>query len=362
MERKLASIRRVDELRPIEGADLIEIAVIGGWHVIVKKGEYKAGDLACYFEINSWIPNELAPFLSGDKEPKEYNGVKGERLRSKKMRGVISQGLLLQVKEDDGWHYVEGSSSDDYETYIVDIGESISDGMDITELLGIQKWEKPLSAQLSGVAKGNFPTHISPKTDAERIQNLTNRIQGWKDRDLKFEVTEKLDGTSFTYVRFKPNDDHYESHVCSRNLSLEETEENLYWQIARKYDIINKVEALGLNISIQGEIIGQNVQSGQFKIPPELRVFNIYDIENHGYMDPIRRNEIVEQLGLLHAPVIHRELSINDFATVDEMIAFAEGKSVINGTEREGLVWKCTTDNTITFKSISNRWLLKNHE
>lgn len=358
MERKLASIRRIDEIRPIEGADLIEIAVIGGWHVIVKKGEYHANDLAVYFEIDSWIPNALAPFLSGDKEPKEYNGVKGERLRSKKMRGVVSQGLLLSFSSIPLKVYASENSSTGEVYYFDEI--VWNEGDDVTESFGIQKWEKPLSAQLSGVAKGNFPTHISPKTDAERIQNLTNRIQGWKDRDLKFEVTEKLDGTSFTYVRFKPNDDHYESHVCSRNLSLEETEENLYWQIARKYDIINKVEALGLNVSIQGEIIGQNVQSGQFKIPPELRVFNIYDIENHGYMDPVRRNEIVEQLGLLHAPVIHRELSISDFNTVGEMIAFAEGKSVINGTEREGLVWKCTTDNTITFKTISNKWLLKN--
>jgi RNA ligase (TIGR02306 family) len=348
MERKLASIRRVDEIRPIEGADLIEIAVIGGWHVIVKKGEYHANDLAVYFEIDSWIPHALAAFLSGDKEPREYNGVKGERLRSKKMRGVVSQGLLLKLEDIPlmAWSL-----------YFPD---EWKENDDLTEALCIQKWEKPLSAQLSGVAKGNFPTHISPKTDAERIQNLTNRIQGWKDRGLKFEVTEKLDGTSFTYVRFKPNDDHYESHVCSRNLSLEETEGNLYWQIARKYDIINKVEALNLNISIQGEIIGQSVQSGQFKIPPELRVFNIYDIENHGYMNPTKRKEICEVLGLLHAPIIAEEMDINDFANVAEIIAFAEGKSVINGTEREGLVFKCTTDNTITYKGISNKWLLKN--
>jgi len=358
-ERKLASIRRIDEIRAIQDADLIEIAVVGGWHVIVKKGEYKAGDLACYFEIDSWIPHELAPFLSNGKEPREYNEVKGERLRSKKMRGVISQGLLLQVKEDDGWYYVEGSSSDDYETYIVDVGESISDGMDITELLGIQKWEKPLPAQLSGVAKGNFPTNLCPKTDAERIQNLTNRIQGWKDRNLLFEVTEKLDGTSFTCVRYKYGDYH-ETHVCSRNLSLEETEDNLYWQIARKYDIPNKLEQYNLNIAIQGEIIGENVQSGQFKIPPELRVFNIYDIESRGYMDPIKRKEVCYLLELPHAPIIARELSINDFNNVEEMLQFAEGKSVINGTEREGLVFKCTTDNTITFKTISNKWLLKN--
>lgn len=362
MERKLASIRRIDEIRPIEGADLIEIAVVGGWHVIVKKGEYKPNDLAVYFEIDSWIPTELAAFLSNGKEPREYNGVKGERLRSKKMRGVVSQGLLLKIVNDDGWYYIFSSPSDDHENYFVDLGEEAIEGQDVTELLGIQKWEKPLPAQLSGVAKGNFPTHISPKTDAERIQNLTNRIQGWKDRDLKFEVTEKLDGTSFTYARFKYGDDHYESHVCSRNLSLEETEENLYWQIARKYDIINKVETLGLNISIQGEIIGQNVQSGQFKIPPELRVFNIYDIENHRYMEPTKRKKIVAQLGLVNAPVLYEELAIRDFENVEALIAFAEGKSVINGTEREGLVFKCTTDHTIMFKTISNKWLLKNGE
>jgi RNA ligase (TIGR02306 family) len=358
MERKLASIRRIDEIRPIEGADLIEIAVVGGWHVIVKKGEYKAGDLAVYFEIDSWIPHELAAFLSNGKEPREYNGVKGERLRSKKMRGVVSQGLLLKLS-DIPLNYLASENSEINEVYHFD--EIVwNEGDDVTDELKIQKWEKPLPAQLRGVAKGNFPTHISPKTDAERIQNLTNRIQGWKDRDLKFEVTEKLDGTSFTYVRFKHGDDHYESHVCSRNLSLEETEENLYWQIARKYDIINKVEELGMNISIQGEIIGQNVQSGQFKIPPELRVFNIYDIDNHGYMEPYKRIEICEKLGLLHAPRIADELSIRDFNDVQEMLAFAEGKSIINGTEREGLVWKCTTDNTIMFKTISNKWLLKN--
>ncbi len=358
-ERKLASIRKIDEIRPIQDADLIELAVVGGWHVIVKKGEYKQNDLAVYFEIDSWIPHELAAFLSNGKEPKEYNGVKGERLRSKKMRGVISQGLLLNIVNDDGWYYIFSSPSDDHENYFVDLGEEAIEGQDVTELLGIQKWEKPLPAQLQGVAKGNFPTNLSPKTDAERIQNLTNRIQGWKDRDLKFEVTEKLDGTSFTCVRYKYGD-YFESHVCSRNLSLEETEDNLYWQIARKYDIPNKLETHNLNISIQGEIIGQNVQSGQFKISPELRVFNIYDIEKRGYVDPQTRKELCELLGLIHAPVIADEMSINDFESIDDILAFAEGKSVINGTEREGLVFKCTTDNTIMFKSISNKWLLKN--
>jgi len=357
IQRKLASIRRIDEIRPIENADLIEIAVVGGWHVIVKKGEFKPNDLACYFELDSWIPHELAPFLSGGKEPKEYNDVKGERLRSKKMRGVVSQGLLLSFSSIPLKSFASENSITGEVYYFDDL--VWNEGDDITDELKIQKWERPLPTQLQGVAKGNFPTHLSPKTDAERIQNLTNRIQGWKDRNLKFEVTEKLDGTSGTFVWFKYGDNH-ETHVCSRNLSLEETDDNLYWKIARKYDIMNKLEQLGLNISIQGEILAPNVQDNQYAVTePLFYVFNIYDIENHKYMSPIDRNKVVETLGLLHTPILHTELAIADFSNVEDILKFAEGKSVLNGSEREGLVFKCTTDNTITFKAISNKWLLK---
>lgn len=359
MERKLASIRRIDEIRPIEGADFIEVAVVGGWTVIVKKDEYKAGDLAAYFEIDGFIPTTIFSFLSNGKAPKEYNGIKGERLRSKKMRGVISQGLLLGLDILDAVGNLEGGATivgGDLNGKIINIVE----GENLTEVLGIQKWEKPIPAQLRGIAKGNFPTHICPRTDAERVQNLTNRIQDWKDRDLKFFVDEKLDGTSFTYVRFKPNDETYESHVCSRNLSLEETDGNLYWQIARKYDIINKVETLGLNIAIQGEIIGNNIQGNQYKLnAPELFVFNIYDIDKQGYVNPIRRKELCDQLGLKHVPIINEEMSIRDFSNIEEMLQFAEGKSIINGSEREGVVFKCTTDNTLMFKIVSNKWLLR---
>jgi RNA ligase (TIGR02306 family) len=98
-ERKMATIRRIDEIRPIEGADAIEAAVVGGWVVVIKKGEFKAGDLAVYLEIDSWVPHEIAPFLSKGQEPREYNGVKGERLRTVKLRGTTSQGLLLKLED-----------------------------------------------------------------------------------------------------------------------------------------------------------------------------------------------------------------------------------------------------------------------
>jgi RNA ligase (TIGR02306 family) len=98
-ERKMATIRKIDEIRPIEGADAIEAAVVGGWVVVIKKGEFKAGDLAVYLEIDSWVPHEIAPFLSKGQEPREYNGVKGERLRTVKLRGTTSQGLLLKLED-----------------------------------------------------------------------------------------------------------------------------------------------------------------------------------------------------------------------------------------------------------------------
>ena len=136
--RKLATIRTIDELRPIEGADAIECATVGGWKVVAQKGLYKEGDLAVYFEIDSWIPTELAPFLSKGKEPREFEGIKGERLRTIKLRGQLSQGLLMPLAEVIA---IAGCTS------------PIQEGDDVSEWLNIQKWEKPMNAQLAGLAR-----------------------------------------------------------------------------------------------------------------------------------------------------------------------------------------------------------------
>jgi len=162
-ERKLASIRKITDIQPIEGADFIQVATVDGWKVVVKRGEFNVGDLAVYLEIDSWVPHELAPFLSNGKEPRDYNGVKGERLRTIKLRGQVSQGLLLNLDDDVVYGALLGSN-DWFE------------GQDHTEQLGIQKWEAPIPAQLAGKAKGNFPTGLIPKTDQERIQNCFGSI------------------------------------------------------------------------------------------------------------------------------------------------------------------------------------------
>ena len=97
--RKLATVRVIDAIRPIPDADAIECAIVGGWTVVVKRGEFAPGDIAVYCEIDSWIPTELAPFLSKGQEPREYEGVKGERLRTIRLRGTTSQGLLLKIED-----------------------------------------------------------------------------------------------------------------------------------------------------------------------------------------------------------------------------------------------------------------------
>ena len=341
--RKMASIRKIDELRPIPGADAIECAVIGGWSVVVKKGEFQPGDLAVYCEIDSWIPTELAPFLSKGKEPRVYNGVSGERLKTVRLRGQISQGLLLPFTAAMAIKIGAGPDSrfSDYE------------GQDVSEILGIQKWEPEIPAQLAGVTKGLFPSFIQ-KTDQERVQNLVQVIAE-AARYMRFEVTEKLEGSSMTVFMHDG-----EFGVCSRNLELKFSESNAFWAAAIKYDIENKLRLIGLNdIAIQGELIGPGIQGNIYNLTsPEFHVFDIYDIHKGEYLSPRLRRDVVAMLQLNHVPVIMSDVMLPS-GNVQDILDMSEGKSVLNGKqEREGIVFKSVIGG-ITFKAISNKYLLK---
>ena len=341
--RKLATIRKIDLIRPIPDADAIECAVVGGWTVVIKKGDFKAGDLATYVEIDSWIPTELAPFLSKGKEPREYNGVRGERLRSVKLRGQLSQGLLL-----------------DRFVALDKVGE-IHEGMDVSDLLNIVKYEPPVPACLAGKARGGFPSFI-PRTDQERIQNLTIEHAEWVSPGFPimptWEVTEKLDGSSMTvYVN------EQDQGVCSRNLNLYDTEGNTLWQVAHRDQIITALQDSQRNLAIQGELIGEGIQGNPYKIKGQsFYVFDIYEIDKGSYMTPTQRRDFCEFHELLHVPVIAFGAHLYDtlgMATIDSLLEFAEGKSELNPqTDREGLVFKCN-ERQISFKTISNKYLLK---
>lgn len=336
--RKLASIRKIADIQPIKDADAIEVATVDGWKVVVKKGEYSVGDLAVYLEIDSWVPHELAPFLSKGQEPREYNGVKGERLRTVKLRGQISQGLLLPIKT--AWP----------EWTDENIKKHVSEGDDLTESYGIQKYEPPISPQLAGQVRGQFPTNLIPKTDQERIQNCFEEIAA---KDATYEVTLKLDGTSCTIFRWED-----ELRVCSRNLELKVNDENKN----------NTLVAMALNLgdripdgyAIQGELMGPGIQGNREGFTEhKLFVFDVFNIREHRYFSSKLRRSFCQNLNIDHVPVIGTDWKAPN--SVDEGLALAEGPS-INHKIREGLVWKCNEDPAFSFKTISDRFLLKGGE
>ncbi len=337
--RKMASIRRIDGIHPIPDADAIEVATVGGWKVVIKKGEFVPGDLAVYCEIDSWIPHELAPFLSKGSEPREYNGVKGERLRTVKLRGQVSQGLLLGGTICPTGLMVHRPDS---------MAHIFQEGDDVSEWLGIQKWEAPVPAQLAGDVEGVFPSFV-PKTDQERIQNLSEELGTWGDRT--WEVTEKLDGSSMTVYH---KDGKF--GVCSRNWALKETQGNSLWAQTRRYDLEAVLNREG-NYAVQGELIGEGIQGNPYRIRgQDFYIYDIYDINEQRYLSPVERLAFVERNGLKSVPVIDRSRATP--ASIQDILQDAEGRSVLNAdAEREGLVYK--SNGVVSFKAISNRFLIK---
>lgn len=344
--RKLATIRKIDAITPIEGADAIECAHVGGWKVVVKKAEYNVGDLAVYLEIDSWVPHTLAPFLSKGNYPRVYNEVEGERLRTVKLRGQVSQGLLLPftAKMAIGIGAGPGAKFSDYE------------GVDVTDYFGIQKWEPPLEF-MSSDAKGAFPSQI-PKTDQERIQNLSKELAEWKTEDLTWEVTEKLEGSSMTAYLING-----EFGVCSRNLNLKPNPDATFWKTAIDAKLEEALRTYGDNLALQGELIGEGIQGNIYKMKGNhFYIYDIYDIADGRYWTPFERRMFITQHQLRHVPVLEKEFRLGTITT-DGLLAKAEAKSVMGtiGCEQEGLVFKCN-EKEVSFKAISNRYLLKSKD
>lgn len=332
-ERKLATIRRIAEIKDIDGADVIEAVRVDGWWVVAKKGEYQVDQLATYLEVDSFVPTSIAPFLTkAGHEPKEYEGVQGERLRTVKLRGQLSQGLLLPISSLPSVLQMEAE-----------------EGGDVTEALGVLKWERPISPQLYGQAKGSFPSFLR-KTDQERVQNIGRTLESYIDQT--FEVTIKLDGSSCT-IFVKDEDDG----VCSRNLELKQNEDNAFWRIALDYDIHKKIRAYGKNIAVQGELIAPNIQGNYEKVTkPEFYVFDVFDIDKQEYILPKERQEFCKLLDIPHVPVIDKSFAM--ISGVDKLLDMAEGDGMNKGVKREGLVFKHNSSD-FSFKAISNSYLLK---
>jgi RNA ligase (TIGR02306 family) len=364
MTRKLASIRAITDLRPIANADNIIIAMIDGWQMITQKSNnFQVGDLVCFFEIDSFLPvrPEFEFLRKACFKSTQHLG-DGFRLRSIKLRGELSQGLILplpEVMKGVGAEYFKGILPPN--TWVIDgVGSAPHEnGTDLTEFLGVKLYEKPLSPQLAGKAKGSLP-HFIRKTDQERVQNLIGKIP----HDKHFEMTMKLDGSSMTVFR---HEDRF--GVCSRNLELTETEDNTFWKVARKLRLEEALQDLhehGVSdIALQGELMGPGIQGNPEKLlDHEFFLFDIFDIKTQSYRPSPCRLFILNHLqkqgfSIRHVPIIYSDVILGDTPTLlTDILTMAEGKSLNGETEREGIVLK-SLDGQFSFKAISNKYLLK---
>lgn len=338
MTRHLASIKRITKLEPIKDADLIELATVDeGWKTVVQKGKFTLGDLAVYFEIDSWVPHSIAPFLSKGKAPRVYNGVEGERLKTIRLKGTLSQGLAIPITDFEFEQWLPWNLGDD-----------------VTTELGVQKYEPPIPAQLAGSVEGAFPPFI-PKTDQERCQNLHDEIFTGQGRYTTYEVTEKLEGSSMTvYIR------EGKVGVCSRNWEIKESDSNTFWATAHGCGVVAALRAHGSDVALQGELIGEGIQGNYYGIKGHrFYVFDAHDLTTGKKLLPEDRQELVKTLGLSHVPVI-KPTENKLIYDVDDLLAIADGYSEINPKKRrEGLVFKSNTSD-FSFKAVSNEYLLKN--
>lgn len=360
MERKLASIQKIISTSPIEGADKIEIANVLGWQCVTQKSNnFKPGDLVVYFEIDSLIPiRAWSAFLQ--KKPEQTEA----RLKTIKLKGQVSQGLILPISAIE----VDGIALDP---------SKYNEGDDITDLLGITKWEAEIPAQLRGQVVGLFPAFIS-KTDETRIQSCPSVLE--KNKGLECFITEKVDGSSITVfmvprdtpglpVKYlENNEDEYIFGVCSRNLCVAHAEDNAFWKAVEILDLENKLKAYGKPIVLQGELYGQGVQRNKLQeLSLKIAWFNVADPLTRRYFNFDEFKQTIEELGLTTVPIVDENFILNH--DVNQLVTLSIDKSKLNNKIwREGIVIRPKVEmqerhlGRFSFKVINPEFLLKYDE
>jgi RNA ligase (TIGR02306 family) len=358
MERKLATVRKINDLSPIEGADKIEVVTIDGWKIVVAKDVgHKVGDMVVYCEIDSFLPiREEFEFLRKSSY-KKMGDQEGFRLKTIRLRGQVSQGLVLPLSVLKSTDVVMTKTTkqewgNQIELFAEDGIPMVNIGDDVTELLGIVKYEPPIPAELAGKVKGLFPSFLR-KTDEERVQNIAVEYSAlsWYT-EHKFYVTEKLDGSSATFY-FKDG----VFGVCSRNLELLETEGNTFWKIARELKLEEWLGTFDNNLCLQGELIGEGIQGNPYKIKGQtVRFFNGFNIDAQENIPFLEFIELIEKMKLQTVPILEFNFKLPE--SIEKILEYADGKSELNSNfDREGVVVR-SYDRTISFKSISNQFLL----
>jgi RNA ligase (TIGR02306 family) len=357
MYRKMASIQQILELRPIENADSIELALIEGWHSVVKKGQFQIGEKVVFCEPDSLLPPRSEFDFMKDKK---------YRIRTCKLRGVTSQGICfpLDILSNGNWHPI-----DDFADGLPPFPFSdLPVGEDVSEILGITKWEPPVPVQLLGRMRGPIFRLCIPKTDEPRVQNIPRVLKRYKGK--LFNIKEKIDGANANYYL----DPETGLHCCSRNIDLAPDFEHpwngdSYWRYATEHNIEEILKQLGGTIALQGELFGEGIQSNKYKLKGiHFRVFNFWDMTNHVYLEDSVMKDTVETFGLGKDFIVPDLGQIILDHTVDDLLSMADGQSKISDVLREGLVFRPEHEEVdweigrLSWKAVSNKFLLKHGE
>lgn len=328
--RKLASIQLIESLTPHPYADTLSLAKVLGWTVVVKTGAFQAGEKAVYIEVDALTPETGFSFLTATKF----------RVKAVKLRGIVSMGLLVPLYEARA---IAGT-----------FGKSLSEevGDDVTDSLNIKKYEPPVSFERSG-ACGNFPSFF-PKTDETRIQSVPSILE--KYDELTFIVREKLEGMSVSFFNFMG-----EIGVCSRNLRLKP--EGSIWETGA--DIIASLKNSKLNIAIQGEMVGPNINNNIYKLKEHrIFVFNIHSINDNNRFSDIQLKEYATRYQLPLVPLV--DVIKLKGRTIENLENMANGQSQLADVKREGLIFRPADPvyceeigGPLSFKVISPEYLLK---
>ena len=331
-EECLARVVTVKSLSNIPGADRIELARVLDWNVIVKKGDFEVNDVAIYISINSILP--------ADKESTKF--LLGKPLKTKKMRGCISQGLLLSLKDVAEFGITELKLDDD-----------------LTAALGITKnipqEERGEYARVTDPALA-FPSQAR-KTAEARIQNCGKDLECLAGK--RVVVSQKLDGTSTTFATIAG-----EFIVCGRNFRVQDIPGNShYFKVVHDLSLAEKMLALGRDIAIQGETVGPKINCNRMKLDSvEFCVFNIFDITAQCYLEHEEVLKVTSALSLKTVPIVHYGIIPEDLLSVKALLDLADSQRYAKGDVAEGIVVKSDTDLNVvrySMKVISNEYLIK---
>ncbi len=382
-ERELAYVVKVDEIRPIEGADRVEVAIVNGWHIMVRKDQFKPGDLAVYFEIDSKVPAE-EPFMF--LEPKHF------KIKTQKyFKGtVISQGLLMGF-EDFGWekdayklgdfltqklkvtYAVEednarkASSVDKYKKMAQRHGKLFSHQP--FRWLMRRTWGKKVLSLFFGKTsdkKAGWPAWVA-KTDEERVENMP-----WIfDNKSPFVATEKIDGTSTTFTMKRGKFGKNDFYVCSRNVVFDKPDKNcfydtnVYIEMAEKYDIEKILESILTDdptldwVTLQGETYGAGIQKRDYGLKEHRFAGFNFITSKEGRWDSVRAAKFMTQYNIPWVPILDENYILPD--TIEELRAFSHNEgSRIDGVIKEGIVFR-SQDGSMSFKCVDPEFLMKYH-